>query len=206
MSTPAPIETLIQSARRGDESALTELFGRYQNYLRLLAAGQLRARLRVRASESDVVQETLLRATQEFGKFRGNAGGEFVVWLRTILHSRLQHLVEQHVLAQRRDVRREVAIAAGDNALEQSTRRLASVLVDRHPAPPQQVAAAESAVAVAEALSALPPDYREVLMLRSVEGLAFADVADIMGRSSGAVRMLWLRAIERLRDQFGAET
>ncbi len=45
----------------------------------------------------------------------------------------------------------------------------------------------------------LPADYRDVLVLRHLEGLPFADVAKRMGRSPGAVRMLWLRALELLR-------
>ncbi|HBE63608.1 MAG TPA: hypothetical protein DDX19_12895 [Rhodopirellula baltica] len=52
------VDRLLPAARNGDAAALSTLFGLYQNYVRLLAASQIRARLRVRASESDVVQET----------------------------------------------------------------------------------------------------------------------------------------------------
>jgi RNA polymerase sigma-70 factor, ECF subfamily len=41
-----------------------------------------------------------------------------------------------------------------------------------------------------------------VIILRHIEGLPFDDVAKHMQRSSGAVRMLWLRALERLRKAF----
>ncbi len=52
---------------------------------------------------------------------------------------------------------------------------------------------------VADLLTALPPHYREVIILRNLEGRSFEEVADRMGRSSAAVRKLWTRAITRLR-------
>ncbi|MFG0256139.1 MAG: sigma factor-like helix-turn-helix DNA-binding protein, partial [Rhodopirellula sp. JB053] len=60
-------------------------------------------------------------------------------------------------------------------------------------------------VCVANALAELSEDHREVLLLRSIEGLSFPEVADQMDRSHGAVRMLWLRAIEALRDKLQTE-
>lgn len=94
----AKVDRLLQAARSGDASALSTLFGLYQNYIRLLAASQIRARLRVRASESDVVQETFMNATRGFDNFRGHTGGEFVVWLRSILTRRIQTLIQTHAV------------------------------------------------------------------------------------------------------------
>ena len=54
---------------------------------------------------------------------------------------------------------------------------------------------------LAEALSRLPEDYREVIVLRNLEELSHEDVAARMGRAVGAVRMLWLRALSRLRRE-----
>ena len=51
---------------------------------------------------------------------------------------------------------------------------------------------------LADAVSQLPPDYREVFVQRTLEHVPFEQVALRMGRSVGAVRMLWARALERL--------
>jgi RNA polymerase sigma-70 factor (ECF subfamily) len=59
---------------------------------------------------------------------------------------------------------------------------------------------------LADALAVLPPDYRDVIVLRHVEGLPFEIVAQRMNRSAGAVRMLWLRALRSLRQTLGAES
>jgi RNA polymerase sigma-70 factor (ECF subfamily) len=56
-------------------------------------------------------------------------------------------------------------------------------------------------VRLAKLLERLPADYREVIVLRSLEELPYEEVASRMGRSAGAVRVLWVRALARLRDE-----
>ena len=72
----------------------------------------------------------------------------------------------------------------------------------------QEAAFTQEEVAVlqvlADQLAQLPADYRDVLVLRHLEGLSFGEVAERMGRSPGAVRMLWLRAIDQLRERLDA--
>ena len=53
---------------------------------------------------------------------------------------------------------------------------------------------------MANQLAQLPANYREVIVLRNLEGLPFEEVARRMGRTPGAVRILWLRALDRLRQ------
>ena len=100
---------------------------------------------------------------------------------------------------------REISIEAIGKWLNHSTIRLESVLVDNAPTPASEAQSQERSIHVADALAALPKDYREVLMMRSIEGLAFAEVASRMERSPGAVRMLWLRGIQKLKDQLQAK-
>ena len=57
----------------------------------------------------------------------------------------------------------------------------------------------EDAARLAERLAELPSRYRQVLVLRNLQGLSFEEVAVRMHRSTGSARMLWLRAIDRLR-------
>jgi len=60
----------------------------------------------------------------------------------------------------------------------------------------------EQEVLLAEVLERLPVDYREVIILRNLEGLSHEQVAERMQRSPGAVRMLWVRALQELRRHF----
>jgi RNA polymerase sigma-70 factor (ECF subfamily) len=196
------IDKLFASARLGSTSCLGRLLTLYSNYLKLLIAAQLDDRLRVRVSPSDIVQETFFEAHRDFHQFRGQTTGEFGAWLRKILVNNILHVVEQHLLAEKRDVRREVSLEQIGKRLEQSTARLESLLAEPGDSPSGLAQRNEQEIMLADALAELPANYREVIMLRHIEGLPFDEVARRMDRSSGAVRMLWLRALERLRKTF----
>ena len=86
-------------------------------------------------------------------------------------------------------------------ALGRSSMRLESVLAGCGDSPSDEASRHKRAILLANQMEKLPSDYREVLVLRHLEGLPFAEVARQMGRSSGAVRMLWLRALESLRER-----
>jgi RNA polymerase sigma-70 factor, ECF subfamily len=83
--------------------------------------------------------------------------------------------------------------------LDQSSRALNESLIATHSSPSQQAVRREQAVLLADALQELPEDYREVIILRQLEGLSFPDVARRMGRTEDSVKNVWLRALARLR-------
>jgi len=196
------VDKLFASAQQGSSSCLGRLLTLYSNYLKLLVSAQLDDRLRVRVSPSDIVQETFFEAHRDFHQFRGQSPGEFVAWLRRILVNNILRVVEQHLQAEKRDVRREVSLEQIGRRLEQSTARLESLLAQQGDSPSGHAQRREQEMLLADALAGLPEDYQQVILLRHIEGLPFDDVARRMDRSAGAVRMLWLRALERLRRSF----
>lgn len=198
-------QALLGRARHGSKSSLGVLLQQYRNYLVVLASMQIEKRLQPRVSPSDVVQETMLRAHKHFGQFRGTTEQELLAWLRQILVNSLAKFVEQHMLAARRDVRREVSIERIGAALEHSTIQLAALVPAATNSPSMAVQQREEAVVLADRLAQLPGDYRDVLVLRNLQGLPFDAVAARLGRSVGATRMLWLRAIEKLRLAYREE-
>lgn len=192
---------LLEAAKDGKEECLGRLLQLYCNYLKLMATAQLDQKLRARMSPSDVVQETLFEAHRDFAQFRGASEGEFIAWLRRILVNNLARVVERHVLAEKRDVRREISMEEMGASLERSTARLVAVLADGGVSPSSDAQRHEHAIVLADELAELPADYREVIVLRHLESLPFSGVAERMGRTSGAARMLWMRAIAQLRQQ-----
>lgn len=201
MSSAIHTETsrLLSAAKNGEAESLGQLLEMYLNYLKLLARTQLDQKLQGRTSPSDVVQETLLEAHRDFPQFRGNHPEEFLGWLRRILINNLARVVQRHVLAEKRDVRREISIDDVGADVERSTARLVAVLADAGNSPSSDAQKHEAGLVLADELAELNADYRDVIVLRHLEGLSFADVAGKMGRTSGAVRMLWMRAIAQLR-------
>jgi len=204
-SSTANAELLLSQALAGSSECFGQLLHIYRNYLKLLVVTQLERKLQQRVSPSDVVQETFLEANRDFPQFRGTSSGEFCAWLRKILVNNLHRVVEKHVLAAKRDVRREVSLENLASNLEQSTARLEAMLPDQGTSPSGNAQRHEMEIVLADYLAELPADYRDVIVLRHLESLSFEVIGVRMDRSAGAARMLWLRAIQSLRDRMDGE-
>jgi RNA polymerase sigma-70 factor (ECF subfamily) len=187
---------LLALARTGERLALGRLLELYRGYLSLLARLQIGRRLQGKADPADLVQDTFLEAHRNWERFRGTTEAELLSWLRRILAARTADLVRRYLGSQRRDVRLERELAA---ELERSSQDLDAGLLAKQDSPSKQVAQREEGVLLADALALLPEDYREVLILRHLEGLTFPEVGQRMGRSLDAVKKLWTRALDRLR-------
>lgn len=189
-------EGLLDQARTGDAAALGQLLEGYRGYLMLLARVQIGRRLQGKVDAADVVQDAFLNAYRDFGQFRGATEKEFLGWLRQILAYVLANLVRHYQGAQRRDVRLERQLAV---ELDQSSHALDRGLVAEQSSPSQQAARREQAVLLAEALARLPEAWRDLLVLRHLEGLTFPEVARRMGRTVDSVKKQWPRALASLR-------
>jgi RNA polymerase sigma-70 factor (ECF subfamily) len=87
-------------------------------------------------------------------------------------------------------------LSSGHHFGEGNTRCLA----DDGPTPSEVAAERETAVRLADTPARLPENYQRVLLLRLFEGLTAGGVAERMGSTAGAVRMLQMRAPEALRE------
>ena len=192
---------LIQEAKKGGDAVLGSLFELYRNYLRLLARIEIGRRLQGKLDASDLVQETFLEAHRHFARFQGTEEPQFVSWLRQILAARVANQVRHYFGTQGRDVRLEQELAV---ELDNSSRMLGHELAASLASPSQQAVEREQAVLLADALELLPVDYRDVIILRHLEGLTFPEVARRMERTQDSVEKLWLRALARLRKAFGS--
>ena len=195
-------EELLRRAREQDVLARGELLEMYRNYLTLLARLQIGRRLQGKVDPADLVQETFLKAHRDLGTFRGRSEAELVQWLRQILVTNLAMLIRHYCGTQRRDVRLECELTVD---LDHSSRVLDRGLVAPDSSPSHRAARREQAVLLADALQRLPEDYREVLILRHMEGLAFPEVARQMERTLDSVKKLWTRALVQLRRALGGE-
>jgi len=193
------VEALLQSARFGETEPIGRLLELYRNYLTVLATTQFDRRLRQRVSPSDIVQEAMLAAHRDFEQFNGNCGRQFLAWIRQILINCLHRAIETHLKTKMRDVRCEISIESLGAALDRSTADLAGMFADPAPSPSAPLRAQERAVAVANQLARLRPRYREVIIMRNLQGLSFDEIAARVDRNPGAVRMLWLRAMDKLK-------
>ena len=150
--------------------------------------------LRVRLDASDLVQETFLKAHQEFSHFLGGTEPELVAWLRQILVRTLANQARHH-RRHGRDYQRDEPLEV---LLERSSSGVQRALAAPLSSPSSHTTRREQSVLLADALVKLPADYREVFLMRNLEHIPFEEIAVRMGRSPGAARMLWTRTIKKL--------
>jgi RNA polymerase sigma-70 factor, ECF subfamily len=166
----------------------------YRDYLRLLARVHLDPRLRGAVDPSDVVQQTLMKAHENLGGFRGQTDAELRGWLRAIL-------AQQLALIARKRGRRTIRTHSLEASLEQSSARLESLLASEESSPSQDAMHAERLVELAIAMGSLSEDQRTAVELRYLGGLSVADVAARMDRSKVSVTGLLYRGTQALRQR-----
>ncbi len=192
---------LLKAARLGESEAIGRLLQWYGDYLGVLANRNLDRRLRRRVNPSDIVQEAMLAAHRDFAAFRGQTQAELLCWLRTILIHVLHRTFARHVQVEKRDMRREVpldAVAGSDSRQLPAAGRVLYAATD---SPSADLLAKESELELAQRLARLKPAYADVIRMRIIQGMPFHEIASAMNRTSGAVRMLWLRALDALRKE-----
>ncbi|MBO0699209.1 MAG: sigma-70 family RNA polymerase sigma factor [Zavarzinella sp.] len=183
----------LTAARGGCRDALGRTLETCRRYLLTVARDELSADLRAKGGASDLVQDTFLEAQSAFDHFRGSSEGELRSWLRQLLHHRAAKFGRRYRTTLKRRLAREAALT-GSGATGPD-RRLVT--------PSVQLMADERAERLRGALERLPDEYRRVITFRYVEQLSFEDIGPRMGRTANAARLLWLRAIERVRKELG---
>jgi RNA polymerase sigma-70 factor (ECF subfamily) len=186
---------LIDRARRQEPGALDRLLDSYRNYLCLLARTGLDTWLRSKADPSDLVQDALFKATLRFADFRGATDAELAGWMRQILARCLADFVRRYRTKSRRATREESL----DQLLGRSSEAMERILAVNHSSPSASAERRDLGVVLSDALAELSEDHRDVIVLHHLEGLGWDEVAQRMERTTGAVRMLWTRALKQLR-------
>lgn len=188
--------TLIEGARQGDAECRDRLFALCRSYLGFVARSQVETWLRRKVDASDLVQETMLEACRDFERFEGRTEQEWLAWLRKILAHNAADFVRHYRGTAKRAAGREVPFCdPADSHVPGAPEPAAQQLT-----PSQEFLQLDTELRMTAALSDLPPDYQEVIVLRNLERLPFSDVAERMNRSRPAVQMLWMRAIKRLQE------
>jgi RNA polymerase sigma-70 factor (ECF subfamily) len=174
--------SLIERAREGDPEALESLLERYEPQLFRFSMRMCRNREDAR----DVLQESLLAAARTIGNFRGDSAVS--TWLYAIARS---FCIKRH---------RKPQLTDGAAPLDASE---AGALQVRAPgrAPDDRVADRELLAAVDEAIDRLDPGYKEVLLLRDVEGLSAKEVASALEMTVPQVKSRLHRARVAVREQ-----
>ena len=151
---------------------------------------------------ADVMQVTYLEAFLRINLLQTRTRDGFVAWLTRLARNNLRDAIRELGRAKRPNPRRRLARPAHAD----SGTTLLNALAHTSATASRSAARHESAEALMSALGRLPPLYSEVLRMHDLEGRPAAEVATILGRSTGAVHMLRARAIDRLKELLGPES
>jgi RNA polymerase sigma-70 factor (ECF subfamily) len=183
-------EQIVERALAGDTDAFGELVRRWERRIFALTYGILGREEDAR----DATQETFIAAYRNLSNFRGEA--KVSSWLHRIA-------VNQCITRRRR------AKVRGETSLEGETETNgAQFAAPAHESPARLAEGRERAAAVRRAVQALPPELREVLVLKEFEELTFQQIADTLDVPLSTVKSRLYTALKQLRlrlEKFSAE-
>ena len=200
-SRPANVDAhddaLLKALREGNEQLFSELVARWSGVMLRLAL----AHVARRAVAEEVVQDAWLTVLRSLDRFEGRSS------LRTWVLGIVINVARSRGRAERRSA--PVLPEAGGPAIDP-----ARFLPPNHarwphhwalepapwPTPEEDLLASETRKVILDAIDALPPTQREVLVLRDLEGVPSADVCHILGLTDTNQRVLLHRARSRVRS------
>ncbi|ABO49887.1 RNA polymerase, sigma-24 subunit, ECF subfamily [Desulforamulus reducens MI-1] len=144
----------------------------------------LRYRMDSAWDADDLTTTVFMKALENFSKYR--AEGPFSGWLFRIAHNVYVDYIRGRREYATNDVMLELAAGSDDG-------------------PEETVLQGEEITRLRQLLKGLSPDYRDVVSLRYAAELRFVQIAEVLGKSESAVRMLHHRAIKQLRQRYVRE-
>lgn len=194
---------LIRSARRGDRSALDELFRLHADAVLTHARHRIDPRWRALLTPEDVLQTTCIDAMRHIAGF-AEGRGSFVQWLKRIAENNIIDTVRGLEAEERRSAR---AVGAGcggvrfGHRVDASVSLVQSLIAAETGSTPSRQLTAEEAKRILEwALEQLPSEHRRVVEWYDLEGRPIAAIAEEIGKTPGATYMIRTRAHDRLRE------
>jgi RNA polymerase sigma-70 factor, ECF subfamily len=151
---------------------------------------------------SDVMQVTYLEAFLRIAQFDASRAEPFGAWLRRIAENNLRDAIRGLQAQKRPQPSGRVALPVGADSQDILLAELGVTTTT----PSRHATRQERSTRLNAALDALPEDYAKVVRMYDLEGLPIAEVAERMGRSSGAIHMLRARAHDRLKPLLGTES
>ena len=195
-------DELIDRIRAHDCAALAGFIDRRRAQLLGFIERQLGAHLRRKLEPDDILQDVSVEAVRALPAMDLTDRDPFG-WLCQLAERRIIDAHRRLFGAAKRDAAREVPIVQSDDSTRQAG--LVNLLIATMTTASQMVSRDERHQKLAGALAELPADQREALRLRYVENLPSKDIAERLGKSDGAVRVMLTRSLQSLAKLLGPE-
>ncbi len=180
---------LVEATRKGDMQAYASLVAKYQDRL----FNMLCRMCSRQADAEELAQEAFLKALERIGQFRGHS--QFYTWLFRIA----ANLAISH---RRRSGRIKFSpLGGGDDDGGQASALMAEASRRRSVSPEAEVMSKDTSRRVLDAIEQLDDEHRVVIVLRDIEDMDYAEIAEILAIPAGTVKSRLHRARCLLRDR-----
>ncbi|MFC1792474.1 RNA polymerase sigma factor [Planctomycetota bacterium] len=193
---------LIVLAKEGNQSALNQLCSVYSERVRRIIRFRLDQKLRSKLDSVDVVQDALILAMGGLKDFTYRNEGDFLRWLSRIAENKLHDIFDEFY-ADKRDIRKEIPFKEGRGSAVDAF--FGAVGPIGTTTPSVIMCKKEALDRLEKALDELKPEYKKVIVLKRIEGLSYAEIAERLGKSAEAVGMLLSRAMTALTIAYGKD-
>lgn len=190
-------DELLLRAKGGDRQALGDLLLRCGPAIR--SGLEINAKWRAILEPDDIMQVTYFEAFERIDRFQGRAKA-FRPWLRRIAENNLRDAIQWL----QRDKRPQPGQRFTPAGSVDSLAWLCERLTGGGATPSRHAIGNEMRQLLESEIDCLPADYATVLRRIYLEGCTVAEVAETMERTRGAVHLLRIRAVERLRARLGS--
>lgn len=189
------IEALVKQIEEGSEAALLEFLEVHRTPLLSFINKNMSDALKSKVEATDILQEVSLNAVASFNEFDFEKKTPFN-WLCHLAERRIIDNHRKYFQVQKRAAGREVKQAAGDGEKQ----GFMDLLVASMTSPSQAFSRGAREMKLLTALETLPEESREAIRLKYVEGLTSSQIADQLGKSDVAVRVLVSRSMAKLQE------
>jgi RNA polymerase sigma-70 factor (ECF subfamily) len=193
-------QSLVALAKEGNESALNQLCSVYGERVRRIVRLRLDQKLRPKLDSVDVVQDALILAMGGLKDFTYKNEGDFLRWLSTIAENKLRDILDKFH-TEKRDVHKEIPFKKEGRITDGGSIGAAGPICTTTPS--VIVSKKEALDKLEQSLDNLKPEYKQVILLKKIEGLSHTEIAERLGKNIGAVRMLLARAMAALTIAYG---
>jgi len=174
---------LVERVRAGDKQAFGLLVEKYRRKLMRLLSRMVRDNDEI----EDIAQETFIKAYRALPQFRGDAA--FYTWLYRIA----VNTAKNYLAARGRGM-----LTVSDHAMNDEDEPDERLMAQDISTPETELLSKQVAIAVNQAVDALPEELRQAITLREIEGMSYEEIAEYMACPIGTVRSRIFRAREAI--------
>lgn len=196
-------EVLLAQVRQGDQNAVAEYLEVKRPQLQAFIDRQLGPALRRKVDVEDIFQEVSIDCVRAVGDVDLKEREPFN-WFCQQAERRVIDAYRKYFGAQKRDASKEMALGNPGGGTQEGG--LINLLVASMTSPSQAFSRQQKEFRLLEKISELPEEQSEAIRLRYVQGVSTREIAELLGKTDGAVRVMLTRTIRQLSSDLGVDT